>query len=104
MARVLAAVARQHARPDDAAGREARIIDGERVCVAHHVQGELAAGNKPGVQDGDPREGAKLREDRMRVGLELFQGDARGIHFRHGAWSLPSSDSASSVETSATRS
>ena len=80
MPSVFVSVAGQHARPDDATGREAGIVDAERLGVAHHLQSEVATGHEPAVENGDPRERTKLRQDRMRIGLELLEGDVGGGH------------------------
>ena len=41
MPRVLGAVEREHARSDDLRRREARVVDRERVGVAHHLDDEV---------------------------------------------------------------
>src|SRR5256885_4297000 len=92
--RMLGAVAGQHARPDDLSGREALIVDRERLRVSHHLERRLAAGDEPAVQDRHPPDRPQRCENRMRIRLELLQRDLD----RH------SIDSARSVETSATRS
>jgi hypothetical protein len=91
MLRVVRTVAREHARADDAARREARIVDRERLVVAHHLDRQLAPGDEPAAERLHPADRADLGEERVRVLLELLERD----HSR---------DSASSVATSATRS
>src|SRR5256885_7066037 len=76
--RVLGAVVGQHARPDDLSGREARIVDGECLRVAHHLERRLAAGDEPAVQNRHPPDRAQRRENRMRIRLELLQRDLGG--------------------------
>ena len=79
VAAVLLAVEREHAGADDLAGGEARVVDGERLRVPHHLHREVAAGDEPPVEHGQPRHRllfAQAREHRMRVLLELFQADA----------------------------
>ena len=61
VALVLVAVEREHARPDDPPGREPRVVDGERVGVAHDVQREVAAQDEPAAQRGHPRRAARAR-------------------------------------------
>src|SRR5581483_4173415 len=77
VARVLGAVAREHARSDDACRGEALVVDRERLGVAHHGDRELAAGDEPAAQRLDPADRPDLREERMRVGLELLERDQR---------------------------
>src|SRR5439155_12363736 len=76
--RVLGAVAGQHARPDDLSGREARIVDRERLRIAHHLKRGLAAGDEPAVQDRHPPDRPQRCENRMRIRLELLQRDLGG--------------------------
>ena len=74
VAPVLGAVEREHARPDDLAGGEARVVDGERLGVAHHLHGEVAPRDEPAAERGQPGDRlvlAQPREQRVRVGLEL---------------------------------
>ena len=68
---VLGAVEREHARADHLPGREARVVDGERLGVAHHLQREVAARDEPAVQRRQPRHRLALAqpgEQRMSVG------------------------------------
>jgi hypothetical protein len=50
MAGLLGAVCRQHARTDDPGGREPRVVDGERLRVAQHLQRRRPAGDQPATQ------------------------------------------------------
>ena len=54
VARVLGAVARQHARTDDPRRREARVVDGERVRVAQHLDGRRPTRHEVPAERGDP--------------------------------------------------
>src|SRR3954454_11771514 len=79
VALVLVAVQGEHARADDPTGREARVVDGERLCGAHDVQRDVAAHDQPAVQRGHPRQRRALAqpgEERMsaRAGQRL-EGD-----------------------------
>ena len=77
VAAVLRAVEREHARADHPAGGEARVVDGERLRVAHHLQREVAPRDEPALERGQPRHRlplAKARQQRMRVELQLGQG------------------------------
>jgi hypothetical protein len=74
MAAVVLAVEREHARTDDLAGGEPRVLDREGRRVAHHLQREVAPGDEPPVQRGQPGHGLSLaqqREQRVRIVLEL---------------------------------
>ena len=78
VALVLGPVEREHARADHLPGREARVVDRERGGVAHHLHSQVAPGDEPAVQYGHPRHRlglAQAREQRVRVRLELVQGD-----------------------------
>ena len=55
VAAVLGAVEREHARPDDAAGREARVVDRERLRRVHHLHREVAPRDEPAVEHRHPR-------------------------------------------------
>ena len=73
---VLVAVTGEHARADDAPGREPRIVDRERVGVAHRGQHEVMACDQPAVEGGQPRDrlvGAQAREQRVRVLGQLLE-------------------------------
>ena len=73
---VLGAVEREHARPDHLPGREARIVDRVGLGVAHHLEREVAPGDEPAVERGQPRDGLRLpqsRQQRMRVALQLLE-------------------------------
>ena len=68
-------VGRQHARPDDAGGREAWVVDRERRRVAEHVDGDVAGGHEPAAEGVDERHrpgGAQRREVRVRIAAELL--------------------------------
>ncbi len=54
MSLVLRAVERQHARPDDLRRREARVVDGEGLRVAHHGEREVASRHEPPVERRQP--------------------------------------------------
>ena len=51
---VLGTVEREHARPDDLSRREARIVDRERLGVAHHVEREIPPRDEPPVEHRQP--------------------------------------------------
>ena len=61
VALVLVAVEREHARADDAPGREARVVDRERGRVAHDLQREIAAQDEPAARAGSHDTGARSR-------------------------------------------
>ena len=74
MASVLVAVERQHARPDDLCGGEARIVDREAGGVAHDLDAQVPARDQPAVEDGQPRDRltlAEARERGVRIHVEL---------------------------------
>ncbi len=48
-------------RPDDAGGREARVVDGERAAVAHDAYGVVVPGHQPAVERTRPRQPAMSR-------------------------------------------
>jgi hypothetical protein len=78
VAAVLGPVEREHARADDLAGREARVVDREGLRAAHHLHREIAARDEPAVEHSHPRHRfglAQAREQRMRVRFELVEGD-----------------------------
>jgi len=75
---VLVAVEREHALPDDLTRREPWIVDRERVCVAHHLEREVATCHQPAVQSREPRDGLvcpQLSEHRVWIGLQVGQRD-----------------------------
>ena len=61
VALVLVAVEREHARADDAPGREARVVDRERGRVAHDLQREVAAQDEPAAERRQPHHAARVR-------------------------------------------
>src|ERR1039457_2716015 len=103
MAGVLGAIEREHARADHPGGREPRVGHGEYRRVAHDAQRQVAAGDQPAAErgqprhglappgpggrrvrggrgGGQPRHGLALREPverRMRVVLEVGESDRR---------------------------
>jgi hypothetical protein len=67
---VLLSIETQHARADHLSGREAAIIDGERLGVAQHHEGKLVARHQPAVERRQPGDGFPLtqsRKNRMRI-------------------------------------
>src|ERR1035438_6448550 len=62
MAGVLGAIEREHARADHPGGREPRVIHGEYRHVAHDAQRQVAAGDQPAAESGQPRHGLALPE------------------------------------------
>ena len=73
---VLVAVEGEHARSHHPARGEARVVDREGGGVAHRPQREVAPGDEPCPERGQPRDrlvGAKPREQRVRIGLELLE-------------------------------
>ena len=54
MATVLLTVEREHARPDDTAGGEARVVDREPLGVAHHLDRRVAADHHPRPEHRHP--------------------------------------------------
>src|ERR1039457_3014230 len=80
MAGVLGAIEREHARADHPGGREPRVVHGEYRRVAHDAQRQVAAGDQPAAENGQPRHGLTLPEPgqhRMRVVLEVGESDRR---------------------------
>jgi hypothetical protein len=76
MAPVFGAVEREHARTDDLPGGETGIVDREGRWVAHRLQGEIAPGDEPAPERGEPGNRLALtqpREKRMRIELELLE-------------------------------
>ena len=55
VARVRVAIEAEHARPDHATRREARVVDGVARRIADHLQRERVTGHQPAVERGDPR-------------------------------------------------
>ena len=73
-------VEREHARADDLRRREARVVDGERLRVAHRLENEITPGDDPAAERGHPRDRlarAQTREHRVRLALELRERDRR---------------------------
>ena len=62
VALVLVAVEREHARADDAPGREARVVDREGGRVAHDLQREVAAQDEPAAEGRQPHHGRALAQ------------------------------------------
>ena len=88
MALVRRALERQHARPDDLPGREARILDRERLRVAHHAHRQVAARHQPAVQRRQPGHRlvlAQAREHGVWIGLQLRERHRRADRERGGA-------------------
>jgi hypothetical protein len=54
VAAVLLAVAREHARANHAPRGEARVVDGERPRVAHHLHCEVVPRDEPALQGRQP--------------------------------------------------
>ena len=72
---VLGPVEREHARPDDPRGREPRVLDRERLRVAHRGEREVAARDEPAVDRRQPRDRlalAQAGQQRVRRALELL--------------------------------
>ena len=68
---MLVAIEREHARADDAPGREARVVDGERARVAHDLQREVAPQDEPAAEGRQPHHGrafAQAGEQGMSAG------------------------------------
>jgi hypothetical protein len=76
MALVLVAVAREHAAAEHLAGAEARIVDRQRLRVAHRPQRQVPARDEPAAERRQPGHRLALpqaREQRMRIVLELLE-------------------------------
>ena len=89
---VLGPVGREHAPSHDLTRREARIVDGERLGVAHHLEREVSPGDHPSVERREPRHRlalAQAREQRVRVGLELLERRRRAERERRFAGDHP---------------
>ncbi len=52
---VLDSVEAEHARADHLGGGEARVVDGERLRIAHRRQDEVVARHQPALEAGQPR-------------------------------------------------
>ena len=76
VARVLVAVEREHARPDDPRRGEARVVDREGRVGAQDRQREVAPRDQPGAERRDPCHRlarTQAREQRVRVRVERFE-------------------------------
>jgi hypothetical protein len=82
----------QHARPDDAAGREARVVDGERLRVAHRREREVAPRDEPTAERGHPRHRVVLAKPRQRgvgVARKVLERDRRAEGEAHSPSCVP---------------
>jgi len=77
---VLGPVEGEHAGSDDLCGRKARVVNRERVRIAHHLEREVPPGHEPATTERrQPRDRLpfpQAAEERMGVPLELR--DRRG--------------------------
>ena len=78
VAPVLEPVEAEHARSHDLRGREARIVDGERLRVAHDLHGQVAPRHQPAVERRNPCDRLarpQPGQHGMRIPIELLERD-----------------------------